>query len=473
MAREFAEGHLGLAAFDFERNGYTADWSPEKARVLHTSRELATAWDQSVADADLAARWAALEGLPAGTLGRRLWEFYRARGFVAPGNPGSAPPLLAQHDWVHVLADYGTRVESELEVFALIARANDDPHGFSLLAMVVSLFETGYLATGAGLFESFPGQLSRHGMALRVADAMRRGALSHGLDGRPDVDLMAVDWFTLADRPVDELRDALAISPKDPRAVAAGSVGPWEAGGISEYQDRSGRAAGRSRLRAGATYEARTAASALAVSCGRPGVGERRTRAEQRGSRTDGGRVTHDGDGPTDPTTSRVTLEVNGIERDLEVDPRTTLLDLLREHLDLTGAKKGCDHGQCGACTVLLDSRRTNSCLVLAVAAGGATVTTVEGLAPHAPELHPLQQAFVDRDALQCGYCTPGQICSAVGMLREAAAGWPSAVTADLTAGLEEVVVLDAAEVRERMSGNLCRCGAYVHIVPAILDVAR
>jgi hypothetical protein len=243
VAREFAEGHLGLAAFDFQRNGYTADWSPDKARVLHTSRELATAWDLSVADPELAGRWAALQGLPPGTLGRRVWEFYRARGFVAPGNPGSAPPLLAQHDWVHVLADFGTRVESELEVFAFIARANDDPHGFSLLAMVVSLFETGYLATGAGLFESFPGQLSRRGMAQRVADAMRRGAVSHGLDGRPDVDLMAVDWFALADRPVDELRDAFAICAKDPRAVAAGSVGPWEAGGISEYQDRSGRAA--------------------------------------------------------------------------------------------------------------------------------------------------------------------------------------------------------------------------------------
>jgi len=166
-------------------------------------------------------------------------------------------------------------------------------------------------------------------------------------------------------------------------------------------------------------------------------------------------------------------LVVNGTRRCVELDPRTTRLDALREHLGLTGAKKGCDHGQCGACTVLLDSRRTNSCLVLAVAADGSTVTTVEGLADQPPELHPLQQSFVDHDALQCGYCTPGQICSAVGMLREAGAGWPSAVTADLTDGLEEVLVLDAAEVRERMSGNLCRCGAYVNIVPAILDVAR
>jgi predicted dinucleotide-binding enzyme len=185
VARRFASGQLGLAAFDFQRNGYTADWSPERARALHTSTELTDAWQLSVNDAALAARWAALEQLPADTLGRRMWEFYRARGFAFPGLPGSAPPLLAQHDWVHVLVDYGTKVESELEVFAFIARANDDPRGFSLLAMVVSLFETGYLATGAGLFESFPGQLSHDGMAGRRAAAtvqrhaqvLTRGAL--------------------------------------------------------------------------------------------------------------------------------------------------------------------------------------------------------------------------------------------------------------------------------------------------------
>ena len=236
VARRFASGQLGLAAFDFQRNGYTADWDPDRASTLHASTELADAWQQSVADPALAERWAAFEHLPAGTLGRRMWEFYRARGFVFPGLPGSAPPLLAQHDFVHVLADYGTRVESELEVFAFIARANDDPKGFSLLAMVVSLFETGYLATGAGLFESFPGQLSQDGMAVRLADALRRGALSHGLGGQPDVDLLAVDWFALADRPVDELRSAFGVVAKSEAAEAAGSVGPWEAGGISPYQ---------------------------------------------------------------------------------------------------------------------------------------------------------------------------------------------------------------------------------------------
>jgi xanthine dehydrogenase YagT iron-sulfur-binding subunit len=168
------------------------------------------------------------------------------------------------------------------------------------------------------------------------------------------------------------------------------------------------------------------------------------------------------------PTSTHVDLRVNGITRSLDLDNRTSLLDALREHLDLTGSKKGCDHGQCGACTVLVDGRRVNSCLVFAVTVDGAEITTIEGLATEG-ELHVLQESFVDHDALQCGYCTPGQICSAVGMLGEVAAGWPSAVTADVAV---DVVVLDAAEVRERMSGNLCRCGAYVNIVPAILESA-
>lgn len=161
-------------------------------------------------------------------------------------------------------------------------------------------------------------------------------------------------------------------------------------------------------------------------------------------------------------------LHVNGRDHDLETDNRATLLDVLRERLDLTGTKKGCDHGQCGACTVLLDGRRVNSCLILAVTVGGGDVTTIEGLAADA--VHPMQQAFVDRDGFQCGYCTPGQICSAVAMLDEAAAGWPSAVSGDVR---EATVRLDGTEIRERMSGNLCRCGAYVNIVAAIADVAE
>jgi hypothetical protein len=196
-------------------------------------------------DPALAGRWAALEDLAPDTLGRKVWELYRARGFSFPGAPGSAPPLLAQHDWVHVLADYGTTVECELEVFALIARANDDMRAFSLLAMVVSLFETGYLATGAGLFESSPGHLSAgEEMAVRVADAMRRGALCvDTATGDPSVDFMALDWFSLAPLPLEEVRQRFSLPPKADSALAAGSVTAWEPGGISEYQLAAGRAA--------------------------------------------------------------------------------------------------------------------------------------------------------------------------------------------------------------------------------------
>ncbi|MEM9655832.1 MAG: hypothetical protein AAGA65_27345 [Actinomycetota bacterium] len=243
VAQSFAEGQVGMAALDFDRNGYTADWNADRAEALHASSELADAWSFSEDDPALAARWQGLEALPPGTIGRRMWEFYQARGFQFPGLPGSAPPLLAQHDWVHVLADYGTKVESELEVFAFIARANDDPRGFALLAMVVSLFETGYLATGAGLFEAFPGQLSQDGMAERVADALRRGALSHGLGGEPDVDFLDVDWFTIADRPIEELRASFGIAEKSSGAVRAGSTGPWQPGGISEHQYATASAA--------------------------------------------------------------------------------------------------------------------------------------------------------------------------------------------------------------------------------------
>jgi xanthine dehydrogenase YagT iron-sulfur-binding subunit len=167
------------------------------------------------------------------------------------------------------------------------------------------------------------------------------------------------------------------------------------------------------------------------------------------------------------PPQTEITLTVNGREERLAVDNRSTLLDVLRERLGLTGTKKGCDHGQCGACTILLDGRRVKCCLIFAVAQQGAEITTVEGLAGGG-RLHPLQAAFIERDAFQCGYCTPGQLCSAVGMLAEAARGWPSAVSRD--GGREGQ--LDAAEVQERMSGNLCRCGAYPNIVAAIMDVA-
>ena len=172
--------------------------------------------------------------------------------------------------------------------------------------------------------------------------------------------------------------------------------------------------------------------------------------------------------GPTTdlvPTMMPVTLEVNGRSRHLTLDTRTTLLDALREHLQLTGTKKGCDHGQCGACTVIADGRRINACLTLAVMHQGGKVTTIEGLGT--PDtLHPMQAAFVKHDGYQCGYCTPGQICSAVGVLAEIKAGVPSFVTADLSASVEA----SSAEMRERMSGNICRCGAYSNILEAMAE---
>ena len=168
---------------------------------------------------------------------------YQARGFTFPGTPGSAPPLLAQHDWVHVLGDYGTTVESEVEVFGLIARANDDLHAFSLLAMVISLFETGYLATGAGLFESSPGHFSSNPeMAVRLSDALRRGALCHDEDsGSDSIDFLRLDWFGVAHLTCEELQARFHLVPKSERAVTAGSVGPWEMGGISPFQMNAGR----------------------------------------------------------------------------------------------------------------------------------------------------------------------------------------------------------------------------------------
>ena len=167
------------------------------------------------------------------------------------------------------------------------------------------------------------------------------------------------------------------------------------------------------------------------------------------------------------PIRSKVRFEVNGKARELEVDTRTTLLDALREHLHLTGTKKGCDHGQCGACTVVVNGRRINSCLTLAVMEEGARITTIEGLGTP-DRLHPMQAAFVKHDGYQCGYCTPGQICSAVAVLEEIRAGIPSHVSADLTAPSK----VTPLELRERMSGNICRCGAYPNIIDAITEVS-
>jgi xanthine dehydrogenase YagT iron-sulfur-binding subunit len=177
--------------------------------------------------------------------------------------------------------------------------------------------------------------------------------------------------------------------------------------------------------------------------------------------------------GPVDdnepsPPLVELELQINGNPHSLTLDARTTLLDALREHLALTGSKKGCDHGQCGACTVLIEGRRINSCLTLAVMHDGQSVTTIEGLA-RGDDLHPMQAAFVEHDGFQCGYCTSGQICSAVGMLAESRQGMPSYVTEDLTQAPAE---LTDAEIRERMSGNICRCAAYPNIVAAIRQTA-
>lgn len=166
-------------------------------------------------------------------------------------------------------------------------------------------------------------------------------------------------------------------------------------------------------------------------------------------------------------TLAKVSFEVNGESHELELDPRTTLLDALREHLHLTGTKKGCDHGQCGACTVLVGGRRINSCLSLALMHEGDQITTIEGLGTP-DDLHPMQESFVKCDGYQCGYCTSGQICSAVAVLEEVKAGVPSHVTSDLTTAPR----LEPAEIRERMSGNICRCGAYSNIIEAITGVA-
>lgn len=173
--------------------------------------------------------------------------------------------------------------------------------------------------------------------------------------------------------------------------------------------------------------------------------------------------------GPAEAPTAEFDLTVNGELHHPDLDLRTSLLDALREHLHLTGTKKGCDHGQCGACTLLINGRRINACLTLAVMHQDDDIVTIEGLG-HPDALHPMQAAFVERDGFQCGYCTPGQICSAVAMLAEVKAGWPSHATDDVASAR---IALTDAEIRERMSGNICRCAAYPNIVAAIRDVAE
>ena len=179
------------------------------------------------------------------------------------------------------------------------------------------------------------------------------------------------------------------------------------------------------------------------------------------------------GQTPSEPTLpakgAEITLNINGTQQTINVEPRVSLLDVLRERIGLTGTKKGCNQGACGSCTVLVDGRRINSCLTLAVQFEGSEITTIEGIA-NGEELHPLQTAFIDKEGFQCGYCTSGQICSAVAMLDEVAAGEASVVTTDIS-NLEAPIELSDAEIKERMSGNVCRCGAYPGIVAAVREV--
>ena len=228
VTRKYAEGSLGLALIDFERSGYEGTWTAEKNEILHTSRALDSAWEQTVTDDALAAKWRDLEGCPEGSLGHGVWKFYAARGFAFPGEPFSAPPYLAQHDWVHVLADYGSSPASEIEVFALISRSIEDPRGFSFLAMVIGLFETGYIYRAAGFFRPDRGHLRHKGMPHRLADAMVRGkAVGESL--------MDLDWFEFAERPVDEMRAHFRVPPKRPD-IADLSPGPFDLGGFTIFQ---------------------------------------------------------------------------------------------------------------------------------------------------------------------------------------------------------------------------------------------
>lgn len=252
-ARQVADGSKQLIAADFDRSSYISNLDLSAFTTLSSADENVWAWTNTVDKADLTAQWRALGDLAPGTLGRSVHSFYQARGFRFPGSVGSAPPLLAQHDWVHVIADFGSTVESELEVFAFIACASDNPESFTLLAMTLNLFHTGNLDGAAGLFQAAPGHLGDTGMPVRLANAMRRGVLCEG-----SIDFLAVDWFAMADWPVDDVRAHFGVVPKSAAAVAAGSPGPWEPGGISEFQVSAGQKMAAEESRAWDAYGAST-----------------------------------------------------------------------------------------------------------------------------------------------------------------------------------------------------------------------
>ena len=234
--RRYVDRSRQLVASDIDRSAYISNLDLSSFTPLQSADDNVNAWSNTVVRPELAARWWALGDLDRSTLGRGVFDFYRARGFRFPGEEGSAPPVLAQHDWVHVLADYGSTVESELEVFAFITRASHDPLAFTLLAMAIKLFHTGELERAAGIFEADAGHLEVDGMAARLGDAFRRGALTAG---QPE--FLATNWWSYADWPLEQVREHFDVVPKSDTALQSGSVGPWELGGISPFQDRAGR----------------------------------------------------------------------------------------------------------------------------------------------------------------------------------------------------------------------------------------
>lgn len=234
--RRYVDRSRQLVASDIDRSAYISNLDLSSFTPLQSADDNVNAWSNTVVRPELAARWWALGDLDRSTLGRGVFDFYRARGFRFPGEEGSAPPVLAQHDWVHVLADYGSTVESELEVFAFITRASHDPLAFTLLAMAIKLFHTGELERAAGIFEADAGHLEVDGMAVRLGDAFRRGALTAG---QPE--FLATNWWSYADWPLEQVREHFNVVPKSDTALQSGSVGPWEPGGISPFQDRAGR----------------------------------------------------------------------------------------------------------------------------------------------------------------------------------------------------------------------------------------
>ncbi len=234
VARRYAQGAFGLAWVDLRRSGFTDHWEEARLDSLHARSPFEGPFDEPVADPELEARWEAFGGLPPGTLGRQIWEMYRGRVFAFPGNPHGATAFIAQHDFVHVLADYGTNLDGELETFALVGRADPDPKGFAWLATMVGLFETGYvLEQGFFKMDVRERSLQGPGMGVRVADAVRRGkAVAEGFG----TDLFYVDFHALAERPVEDVRVMLHLPPKSPEAIAAGSPGLFDVAGMSERQ---------------------------------------------------------------------------------------------------------------------------------------------------------------------------------------------------------------------------------------------